>query len=111
MLRGNQYAEPDYSNLKPQVDFVMCSESVLGYFRQFIGLMGWMEQKEEPSSLYLRKGQTFGSLQQVPQLTQCPTRFFATGKRQVAVLLSLAVHVFSFFSSTGILYCIGGPIG
>ena len=33
-------ARPDYSNRKPQVSFVICSDSVRGYLRQFSGRSG-----------------------------------------------------------------------
>lgn len=75
---------------------VICSSSVLGYFLQFNGLIGCIEQYDLPF-LYLRKTHLFGSLQHSPQLLHCPCLFFATGSIEVIVLLSFALQV--FFSS------------
>jgi hypothetical protein len=49
--------------------------------------------------VYLRKRQTFGSLQHAPQLIHSPFRFFETGSVEVKVLLAFADHVFLFVSS------------
>jgi hypothetical protein len=49
--------------------------------------------------LVLRKGQTFGSLQQAPQFTQWPWRCFETGSMQVKVLLIFAAQVFLCLSA------------
>jgi hypothetical protein len=53
-----------------------------------------MEQNSLPSSPDLINGQTFGSLQQAPQLTQQPWRFSETGNIDVKVLFVLATQVF-----------------
>jgi len=47
-----------------------------------------------PSGLYLRNQQTFGSLQQAPQLTHLPFLCCETGRMAVRVRLSLAAQVF-----------------
>jgi hypothetical protein len=46
------------------------------------------------SGVNFKNGQTFGSLQQAPQFTHAPLRFFETGNTAVKVLFVLASHVF-----------------
>ena len=75
------------------------SDSVRGYFLQFNGRIGYMEQYSLPSSPALRKGHTLGSLQQAPQLMHRPRRFPATGNMDVTVLFALAAQVFLSLSA------------
>lgn len=50
---------------------------------------------------YLRKRQTFGSLQQAPQRTHFPFLFFETGSTDVKVLFIFVRQVFLFSSAIG----------
>jgi len=59
-----------------------------------------MEQWDFPFESYLRKGQTFGSLQQAPQLRHRPLRLLETGRTEVKVLFTLANQVFLLLSTT-----------
>jgi hypothetical protein len=78
----------------PQADGVICSDSVLGYFRQFIERKAYILQMALPWASNFSQGHTFGSLQQAPQRRHWPLRFFETGKKAVTVRLNLAAHVF-----------------
>jgi hypothetical protein len=78
----------------PQLVWVMCSDFVLGYFRQFIERRGYILQMALPWASNLSQGQTLGNLQQAPQRRHWPLRVLETGKKAVKVRLSLAPHVF-----------------
>lgn len=82
------------SNECPHVSAVMSSDLVLGYLRQLSGRTAYMEQYIFPSEPFFMNGHTFGSLQQAPQLMQCPLRSSETGSRHVKVRLSFAAQVF-----------------
>jgi len=53
-----------------------------------------MVQRDFPSTPYLRKGHTFGSLQQAPQRIHRPLRLVDTGRIEVKVRFILASQVF-----------------
>jgi hypothetical protein len=55
------------------------------------------------SGVNFRNGQTFGSLQQAPQFTHAPLRFFETGNTAVNVLFVLASQVFLLSAINGIV--------
>ena len=73
---------------------MMCSDSVLGYFRQFMERKEYILQMALPWASNLSQGQTFGSLQQAPQRIHWPWRVFETGKKAVTVRFNLAAQVF-----------------
>ena len=82
---------------------MISSSSVRGYFLQFSGLIGYIEQYCLPSSEYFINAQTLGNLQHAPQLVHAPLRSFDTGSRHVRVLFIFADHVlFLFFAITSL---------
>jgi len=74
----------------------MHSASVRGYFRQFKGLIGWIEQEDSPFDPIFKNRHLLGNRQQAPQLTHLLVLFFATGMMAVKVLFIFSSQVFLF---------------